>query len=68
MPNLPEYEFTVTAIDSPSGMTSQFKVVASYFQEQGSMLLFKAADHTVVEGHLMAMVPRVVRGARVVDA
>lgn len=67
-PELPEWEFTAHVMD-PFSMTMNVveDITAAYFQEQGALLLFKDAGHTVVEAFRTDLVARVVRGDELLD-
>lgn len=61
LPELPTYAFTVHQMALPSLDVEVGALRASYFQEQGSFLLFKDAGHVVVEAFRTETVVRVVR-------
>lgn len=67
-PNLPEWEYTVYVLSVSEPVVEPVKgVIAAYFQEQGALLLFKDADHTVVEAFRTDLVTRIVRGDEPLD-
>lgn len=66
-PELPEWDYTVHLLAVDSMLAEPVEVVAAYFQEQGSLLLFKDADHTVVDAFRTELVTRIARGDESVD-
>lgn len=67
-PELPEWEYTVYLMSVADMSVEPVKgICAAYFQEQGALLLFKDADHTVVEAFRTELVTRIVRGDELVD-
>jgi hypothetical protein len=65
-PDLPEWDYTVY-VQAVGGLLDEVGVTAAYFQEQGSMLVFKDSEHTVVDGFRTETVLRVARGDEAVD-
>ncbi len=66
LPELSEWDYTVH-LHAVAGLVDEVEVTAAYFQEQGSMLLFKDAMHTVVAGFRTDLVTQIVRGDEAVD-
>lgn len=67
VPELPEWEYTVWMFSPGAAPEKVDGIVAAYFQEQGSLLLFKDAGHTVVEAFRTELVTRVMRGEDPLD-
>lgn len=67
-PVLPEWDYTVYVMN-PFSMTLEVveDVEAAYFQQDGALLLFKDAGHTVVQAFRTDLVSRVVRGDELLD-
>lgn len=65
---LPEWDYSVYVMN-PFSMTLEVvgDVEAAYFQQDGALLLFKDAGHTVVQAFRTDLVSRVVRGDELVD-
>lgn len=67
-PELPEWEYTVHLLDVPDMAPREVgDIVAAYFQEQGSLTLFKDPEHTVVHAFRTELVTQIVRGDDPVD-
>jgi hypothetical protein len=65
---LPEWEYTVHLFPvSDLRVEPVDDIVAAYFQEQGSMILFKDAEHTVVRAFQASSILQIVRGDDPVD-
>lgn len=65
-PDLPSYLFTVLTVGVSFAM-DECEVAASYFQEQGALLLFKDDFHSVVAAFRLDTVVRVVRGDQLIE-
>jgi hypothetical protein len=68
-PVLSEWDYAVHVMD-PFSMSLEVVdgIEAAYFQQDGALLLFKDAGHTVVQAFRTDLVSRVVRGVELVDA
>jgi hypothetical protein len=66
LPELPEYEFTVTTV-GPDGEKTDQVVEASYFQEAGQFTVLKDAGHVAVDAFKTTSVLRVRRSVDPVD-
>ena len=60
---LPTHVYTVTFIlpDAPGPLIDKAELAASYFVEEGTLLLFKDTAHAVVEAYKSDLVTRIVR-------
>lgn len=67
-PALSEWDYTVHVMN-PFAMELEAVegIEAAYFQQDGALLLFKDAGHTVVQAFRTDLVSRVVRGAELLD-
>lgn len=61
--DLPTYEYTVYALGADGLPDEAGPIEASYFQEQGSLLLFKDADHVAIEAFKLEHIVRVSRAS-----
>lgn len=66
LPELPEYEFTVTR-RGMDGLEYANGVLASYFQETGQFTVLKDSGHVVVDAFKTDTVLRIKRSADPVD-